>query len=587
MESLCSSFLQKFTFTPSLPRSQVVRFKIQSVKIDKIPTGTRFLNPVKLAPSDDQTERRTSKVTKQSLPNIIFSSLDHIICKYIDPPLRTSIDPKHVLSGNFYPTDELPPTACEVVEGTLPSCLTGAYIRNGPNPQFIPDGPYHLFDGDGMLHSIRIRDGEATFCSRYIKTYKYMVEREIGRPVILNVFSAFNGLAASIARCAVTFGRVLAREYDPKHGIGTVNTSLALFDGKLFALGESDLPYRIKITPDGDIITLGRHESFGAPFTTMTAHPKIDVETQEAFAFRQSITFMPPFLIYFKINKEGEKQPEVPIFSLPEPSLIHDFAISKKYAIFPDTQIVMNPKNILKGMPAISVDPKKVPRLGIIPRESVDESDMWWVEVPGLNMVHAVNAWDEDDGGGGETIVVVAPNVLAVEHVLDRTDLIHACLERIEINVKERIVTRWALSAANLDFAVINPAHAGKKNRYIYAALGAPMPKISGVVKIDSSLSTADSNDCTVASRLYGPKCYGGEAIFVPNDPETEEDDGYLVTFVHNEITLESKFIVMDAKSPTLEIVAAVRLPQRVPYGFHGIFVRDGDLENCNQINCN
>ncbi|XP_073303638.1 probable carotenoid cleavage dioxygenase 4, chloroplastic [Primulina huaijiensis] len=587
MESLCSSFLQKFTLTPSLPPAQVVRFKIQSVKIDKIPTRTSFLNPVKMAPFDDQAERRTTEVKKQSLPNIIFSSLDHIICKYIDPPLRTSIDPKHVLSGNFYPTDELPPTACEVVEGTLPSCLTGAYIRNGPNPQFIPDGPYHLFDGDGMLHSIRIRDGEATFCSRFIKTYKYMVEREIGRPVILNVFSAFNGLAASIARCAVTFGRVLAREYDPRHGIGTANTSLALFDGKLFALGESDLPYRIKITPDGDIITLGRHESFGAPFTTMTAHPKIDVETQEAFAFRQSITFMPPFLIYFKINKEGEKQPEVPIFSLPEPSLIHDFAISKKYAIFPDTQIVMNPKNILKGLPAISVDPKKVPRLGIIPRESVDESDMWWVEVPGLNMVHAVNAWDEDDGGGGETIVVVAPNVLAVEHVLDRTDLIHACLERIEINVKERIVTRRALSAANLDFAVINPAYSGKKNRYIYAALGAPMPKISGVVKIDSSLSTADSDDCTVASRLYGPKCYGGEAIFVPNDPETEEDDGYLVTFVHNEITLESKFIVMDAKSPTLEIVAAVRLPQRVPYGFHGIFVREGDLKNCNQINSN
>lgn len=111
------------------------------------------------------------------------------------------------------------------------------------------------------------------------------------------------------------------------------------------------------------------------------------------------------------------------------------------------------------------------------------------------------------------------------------------------------------------------------------------MPKISGVVKIDSSLSTADSNNCTVASRLYGPECYGGEAVFVPrdpDDPETEEDDGYLVTYVHNEITQESKFIVMNAKSPKLEIVAVVRLPQRVPYGFHGIFVRDCHLKNCN-----
>ncbi|XP_073055506.1 probable carotenoid cleavage dioxygenase 4, chloroplastic [Primulina eburnea] len=575
MESLSASFLEKYTPTLSLKPSQVLRFQIQSVKIDEISK--------KFAPFHDQIARRITSVQTQSLRSFIYSSLDDFICKFIDLPLRASIDPKRVLTGNYSPVDELPPTACEVVEGTLPSCLDGAYIRNGPNPQFIPQGPYHLFDGDGMLHSVRIRDGEATFCSRFIKTYKYTVEREIGSPVMLNVFSAFNGLAASIARCAVTFGRVLAREYDPRHGFGTANTSLALFAGKLFALGESDLPYRIKITPNGDIITLGRHESFGAPFTTMTAHPKIDPETHEAFAFRQSITFMPPFLIYFKINKQGEKQQEVPIFSLPELSLIHDFAVSKKYAIFPDTQIVMNPKNILKGMPAISVDLKKVPRLGIVPRDAVDESEIWWVEVPGFNMVHAVNAWDEDRGGG-ETIVMVATNVLSVEHVLDRMDLTHAFLERIEINVKEKTVKRRALSSANLDFAVINPANTGKKNRYIYAAMGSPMPKISGVVKIDTSLSTVESKDCTVASRQYGHNCYGGEAIFVSRDLDdattTEEDDGYLVTYVHNEITSESKFIVMDARSPTLEIVAVVRLPQRVPYGFHGIFVREFDLEN-------
>ncbi|KZV45228.1 9-cis-epoxycarotenoid dioxygenase [Dorcoceras hygrometricum] len=554
-----------------------------------MPTRTSFLiNPPKLAPLDhDQEERRstTHYVNKQSLLSNIFSSLDHFICRFLDYPLRASIDPKHVLSGNFFPVDELPPTVCEVLEGTLPRCLDGAYIRNGPNPQFIPQGPYHLFEGDGMLHCIRIRDGEATFCSRFIKTYKYTVEREIGWPVILNFFSGFNGLAASIARFAVNFCRILAGEYDPRLGFGTANTSLAFFGGELFALGESDLPYRIKITPIGDVITLGRHDSFGAPFTTMTAHPKIDPETHEAFAFRQSINFRPPFLIYFRINKHGEKQPEVPIFSLPELSLIHDFAVSKKYAIFPDTQITMNAKNILKGMPAVSVDPKKVPRLGIIPRDAVDESEMWWVEVPGLNMVHAVNAWDENSGGG-ETIVVLATTVLSVEHVLDEMDLARARLERIEINVQEKTVTRRAFSSANLDFAVINPAYAGKNNRYIYAATGAPMPKISGVVKIDTSLvSTEDSEECTVGKRLYGNKCYGGEAIFVPRDPHNpaaEEDDGYLVTYIHDEVTGESRFIAMDARSPTLEIVSVVRLPQRVPYGFHGIFLPEHDLQLCN-----
>lgn len=113
----------------------------------------------------------------------------------------------------------------------------------------------------------------------------------------------------------------------------------------------------------------------------------------------------------------------------------------------------------------------------------------------------------------------------------------------------------------------------------MYAAIGDPMPKISGVVKLD--VTRGDRDDCTVARRMYGPGCYGGEPFFVardPGDPEAEEDDGYVVTYVHDEVAGESKFLVMDAKSPELEVVAAVRLPRRVPYGFHGLFVKESDL---------
>ncbi len=59
-----------------------------------------------------------------------------------------------------------------------------------------------------------------------------------------------------------------------------------------------------------------------------------------------------------------------------------------------------------------------------------------------------------------------------------------------------------------------------------------------------------------------------------------EEDDGYVISYIHDENSGESKFIVMDAKSPELEIIAAVKLPQRVPYGFHGLFVKESDLYN-------
>lgn len=480
MENLSSSFVQKYalnqTVTPSPPL--LLHFKISSVKIDEKYVKNPPLKPIikdssrefvhRTTSEDNHTKKPPQQITrkinrrkKNSFLAFVFNALDNFISDFIDPPLRPSIDPQHVLSGNFAPVAELPPTACSVVQGSLPPSLSGAYIRNGPNPQFIPRGPYHLFDGDGMLHAITISRGRATFCSRFVKTYKYNLEREAGSPVILNVFSAFTGLFPSLARCAVALGRFLTGEYDPHCGVGGANTSLAMISGKLFALAESDLPYRVKLTSDGDIITLGRHESFGTPFMAMTAHPKIDGETGEAFAFRHSIS--KPFLTYFRINAEGIKQPEIPIFSLNQASLIHDFAITKNYAVFPDTQIVIKPKDVLKGGSPLTIDLAKLPRLGIIRRYAEDDDEMWWVEVAGLNVIHAANAWEED---GGDTIVMVASNVVPVEHALERIDLIHASLEIIEIHVRSKTVRRRPVSTRSLDFAVINPAYLAKKSRY-------------------------------------------------------------------------------------------------------------------------
>ncbi|CAL0314246.1 unnamed protein product [Lupinus luteus] len=501
-----------------------------------------------------------------SVAGLIFNTFDHIINNFIDPPLKPSLDPKHVLSKNFAPvTNELPPTECEIIHGTLPPCLDGAYIRNGPNAQFLPKGPYHLLDGDGMLHCLRISQSKATLCSRYVKTYKYNIENEAGYSLIPNVFSGFNSLVASAARGSLTAARVITGQYNPLNGIGLANTNLALFGNNLFALGESDLPYKVRVTSNGDIETLSRHDFDGKLGMSMTAHPKSDPETGETFAFRYGP--VPPFLTYFYFDSEGRKKPDVPIFSMTRPSFLHDFAITKNYAVFGDIQIGMNPLGMISGGSPIGSDPSKITRLGFLPRYATDESKIKWINVPGFNIIHAINAWEEDDG---KTITLVAPNILSVEHLLERSELVHAMVEKVKINLDTGIVSRQPLSARNLDFGVINQSYTGKKNRFVYAAVGDPLPKISGVVKLDVSKGE-------VGCRMYDEGCYGGEPFFVANG-EGEEDDGYLVSYVHDEKKGESKFLVMDAKSPELEVVAAVKLPRRVPYGVHGLFVRDSDL---------
>ncbi|KAL8054094.1 hypothetical protein ABFX02_05G115200 [Erythranthe guttata] len=522
----------------------------------------------------------TSSQKRPPLLATFFKSMDDFVCTFLDPPLRPSIDPKHVLSGNFAPVDELPPTACAVVEGSLPPCLLGgAYIRNGPNPRFAPCGPHHLFDGDGMLHVITFTSpDEPTFCSRYVKTYKYTVEQKTGHPIFPSVFSSFNGLAASILRGLLTVARVVTRQFDPvANGFGLASINVALIGGHLFALGESDLPYAMKVTPNGDVITLGRHDFFSdEPFSIMTAHPKMDPQTGEAFSFRYHV--IPPFLTLFIIDPNGKKQRDVPIFSMKSTSLTHDLAVTRNYVVIPDIQLVMDFMEIAKGRPPARVDLDKVPRIGVIPKYAEDESELVWIEAHGLNVIHFSNAWEED---GGETIVMVAPNPTFVEHALDRLDLARPIIEKIVINVKAKTLVRHPLSNQVLDMGIINPTYAGKKNRYVYAGIVAQPMMLVGVVKIDLSAEDSVSGGGTVASRLYRPGCSGSELSFVPREPgnpAAEEDDGYLVTYVHDENTQESHFIVMDAKSPTLETVAAVKLPGRVPTGFHGLFIKESDL---------
>ncbi|KAM1082529.1 hypothetical protein ACFX15_020644 [Malus domestica] len=594
MDAFSSSFLstfptQRISISPAItsPRlSSISAVRIEERPISQPPASRPPPPPPPKSTPQPPLEAKTdralqnnastftaAKQQSSALPAVIFNALDDFINNFIDPPVKPSVDPRHVLSYNFAPVEELPPTECEIIQGSLPPCLDGAYIRNGPNPQYLPRGPYHLFDGDGMLHSVRISGGRAVLCSRYVKTYKYTVERDAGHPILPNVFSGFNGLTASATRGALSAARVFTGQFNPANGIGLANTSLAFFGDRLYALGESDLPYSLRLTSDGDIETLGRHDFDGKLSMSMTAHPKVDPETGEAFAFRYGP--IPPFLTYFRFDSNGVKQPDVPIFSMVTPSFLHDFAITKKYAIFADIQIGMNLIDMItKGASPVGLDPSKVPRIGVIPRYAKDESEMRWFEVPGFNNVHAINAWDEEDA-----IVMVAPNVLSAEHTMERMELVHSLVEKVRIDLKTGIVTRQPISTRNLDFALINPAYLGKKNQYVYAAVGDPMPKISGVVKLD--VSNSEHKESIVASRMFGPGCYGGEPFFVarePENPDADEDDGYVVSYVHDEKAGESKFLVMDAKSPQLDIVAAVRMPRRVPYGFHGLFVKESDL---------
>ncbi|MFZ1440645.1 MAG: carotenoid oxygenase family protein, partial [Candidatus Microthrix subdominans] len=74
------------------------------------------------------------------------------------------------LLGQYRPVhDEIDADRLEVI-GELPPALVGSYVRNGPNPLFAPSGAYHLFDGDAMLHGVRLDGSGAAYRNRWVRS---------------------------------------------------------------------------------------------------------------------------------------------------------------------------------------------------------------------------------------------------------------------------------------------------------------------------------------------------------------------------------------------------------------------------------
>ena len=85
------------------------------------------------------------------------------------------------LSGRFAPvTTEI--TADHLaVEGTLPPDLTGHYVRNGPNPEFVPLGSYtYPLEGDGLVHRVWLEGGAARYANRWVRTNGLKAEERAG-----------------------------------------------------------------------------------------------------------------------------------------------------------------------------------------------------------------------------------------------------------------------------------------------------------------------------------------------------------------------------------------------------------------------
>lgn len=466
------------------------------------------------------------------------------------------------LHGVYAPTlDELSVDGLPV-EGELPPDLVGGYFRNGPNPVYQPKNRYHPFDGDGMVHAVYFQDGKAAYRNRYVETQARQQERADGRSVSPGVMGPFD---YSISPFGIK---------------DTSNTDVFCYNGDLMTLWyNAGHPYRLD---SRTLETRGYFDLQGRRQRRMSAHSKVDWSTGELLFFDYGDE--PPFMTYGVADPAGKLLHEVAI-DLPGPRLPHDIGFTTNYAILHDLPFFHDMDVLRQHKFRVLTFHRDIPtRFGIIPRRG-QGSEVRWFECEPCYILHVTNCWEEGDW-------VVMDGCRSLNPMPDSQPgegelasmLAYMRLEanayRWRFNLKTGEVREGDIDDLNTEFNKSNPVFHGVKSKYSYHQRipllheGGHTLRFTGLVKYNNDTGQHSQWD-------YGPGVFGSEAVFAPRpgaDRNSGEDDGYVITMVTDSRNWKSECLVFDATDITPGPICRVRLPHRVPFGFHAAWARGEDL---------
>ena len=464
-----------------------------------------------------------------------------------------------LLMGVYAPVfEELDLKDLKLLKGSIPTDLNGVYLRAGPNARYAPNGRYHPFDGDGMVHAAHFENGHLTYRNRWVHTEGWVEEQEAGK-------STHFGIRETLK------GRPDKRLKD------TANTDLVGHRGRALALWYmSGDAYEIDpITLE----TLGKSTAISHSGGKISAHAKVDEITEELMFFDYGNDA--PYMHYGVVGADGQLQHYVPI-DLPGPRLPHDMAVTEHYSVLHDLPLFHDHEAMALGRHKIEFHPELSSRFGVIPRFGAADSIRWFNFTP-CYLYHVVNAWEE-----GDWVVMVGCRYMpaldaqggidAQRTAKDVAELVmHARLWVWKMNVKTGATAEHVLNTQhNAEFPSYNGRLTGRKTRFGYLVDHSETVTLQwgGIRKFDLDTGADLGGWSDDADNSWYSEPWFAEA----DSPQTE-DHGYVVTFQWNHALQRQSLDIFDARDIARGPVAQVELPQRLPAGFHACWIEKDRLQ--------
>jgi carotenoid cleavage dioxygenase len=442
------------------------------------------------------------------------------------------------------------------VEGELPADLDGAFYRIAPDrqfpPRFLDDVP---FNADGTISMFRFEKGRVHLKHRYVQTQRYKAERAAGRALYGKYRNPFTDDPSVQGK-----SRNLA------------NTTPLVFNGTLFALREDSPPIAL------DPLTLETRGDwdFGGTLTgpTFTAHPKVDPRTGELIAFGFGARDLySRDTVYYEISPQGRVTHEV-WFEVPYYCMLHDFGVTRDYAVFPVIPIAGAGVEALKaGRPHYAWDPGKDVFLGVLPRGG-SAADLKWFRAPTQFCSHVMNAFN--DGTRVHFDVPVAPgNMFPFFPEFGKPwDPTQAASRMTRWTVDmaskgEAFQSTQRLSEFVGEFPKID--HRYQTEHYRHGWLLGFDARRSSLGHVDHASGRTQVWQADGNTSLQEP-------CFIPRNEAAAEGDGYVIQVATRIQELRTDVLLFDAQHIAEGPFATIRLPLRLRPGYHGTWASGAQI---------
>ncbi|KAF9613048.1 hypothetical protein IFM89_005482 [Coptis chinensis] len=401
--------------------------------------------------------------------------------------------------------------------------------------------------------------------NKYVKTESYMEEKRKNKPSFLPAIEGDSpAILVAFLLNWLRFGKA------NKH---CRNTNVFKHSGKCYSIAENHMPHEV------DIVTLETlvggwvlEKSWGRPFTS---HPKRAPGTGELVILGADV--VKPFIVLGVVSADGKKLLSKVDLKFSRSIICHDVGVTEKNNIILYSPLTADINRLIKGGSLFMYRKEDYARMGVMPRYG-DGNSVRWFEVAPHCTFHIVNCFED-----GEEVVVrgcrdqgsvipgpdfghnkdewfsrgLKPLYQYDENASSNLEVgeLFARVYEWRLNMLSGEVKEMSLTGTSfgMDLPMINEKYNGIRNKFGYAHVADPTASSSAGLKygmlaklyfeelLSRPTETKEHFGSEEIVKVEYHKleennfCTG--AAFVSKPVGRDEDDGWIVCFVHNEET--------------------------------------------------